>query len=138
MCATLKTKNSLAEVLGFTYPKLHTGKTWYVDFTAYDPAQGKMRRKKYMLDGIKKIKDRRNRASEMIESLLKLLRSGWSPWVNIDDNRGYILLEDAFKKYMATIEKMPKYKTRKSYTSRLNILREYIVNDNAKVYQKIT
>ena len=126
MCATLTQKNSLAEVLGFTYPKLHTGKSWYIDFCSYDPAQGKMRRKKYMLDGIVKVTERRKRAAEMIESLLKLLRSGWSPWVNTDDNRGYILLEDAFKKYMATIEKMPKYKTRKSYTSRLNILREYI------------
>lgn len=126
MCATLTQKNSLAEVLGFTYPKLHTGKSWYIDFCSYDPAQGKMRRKKYMLDGIVKVTERRKRAAEMIESLLKLLRSGWSPWVTADDNRGYILLEDAFKKYMATIEKMPKYKTRKSYTSRLNILREYI------------
>ncbi|MBR3830857.1 MAG: site-specific integrase [Muribaculaceae bacterium] len=126
MCATLTKKNSLAEVLGFTYPKLHIGKSWYIDFCSYDPARGKMRRKKYMLDGIGKVTERRKRAAEMIESLLKLLRSGWSPWVNIDDNRGYILLEDAFKKYMATIEKMPKYKTRKSYTSRLNILREYI------------
>lgn len=126
MCATFPSKNSLAEVLGFTYPKLHTGKSWYIDFCSYDPAQGKMRRKKYMLDSIGKITERRKRAAEMIESLLKLLRSGWSPWVNIDDNRGYILLEDAFNKYMSTIEKMPKYKTRKSYTSRLNILREYI------------
>ena len=126
MCATLTKKNSLAEVLGFTYPKLHSGKSWYIDFFSYDPAQGKMRRKKYMLDGIGKISERRKRAAEMIESLLKLLRSGWSPWVNTDDNRGYILLENAFKKYMATIDKMPKYKTRKSYTSRLNILREYI------------
>lgn len=119
-------KTSLNEVLGFTYPKLHTGKSWYIDFYSYDPARGKMRRKKYMLDGIGKISERRKRAAEMIESLLKLLRSGWSPWVTADDNRGYILLEDAFKKYMATIDKMPKYKTRKSYTSRLNILREYI------------
>ena len=119
-------KTSLNEVLGFTYPKLHTGKSWYIDFYSYDPAMGKMRRKKYMLDGIGKISERRKRATEMIESLLKLLRSGWSPWVTADDNRGYILLEDAFKKYMATIDKMPKYKTRKSYTSRLNILREYI------------
>lgn len=126
MCATLTKKNSLAEVLGFTYPKLHSGKSWYIDFCSYDPAQGKMRRKKYMLDSIGKVTERRKRAAEMIESLLKLLRSGWSPWVNTDDNRGYILLEDAFKKYMATIDKMPKYKTRKSYTSRLNILREYI------------
>lgn len=126
MCATLTKKNSLAEVLGFTYPKLHSGKSWYIDFCSYDPSQGKMRRKKYMLDSIGKVTERRKRAAEMIESLLKLLRSGWSPWVNTDDNRGYILLEDALNKYLATIDKMPKYKTRKSYTSRLNILREYI------------
>lgn len=119
-------KTSLNEVLGFTYPKLHTGKSWYIDFYSYDPAMGKMRRKKYMLDNVVKLGERRKKAAEMIESLLKLLRSGWSPWVTVDDNRGYILLEDAFKKYMATIDKMPKYKTRKSYTSRLNILREYI------------
>lgn len=119
-------KTSLNEVLGFTYPKLHTGKSWYIDFYSYDPAMGKMRRKKYMLDNVVKLGERRKKAAEMIESLLKLLRSGWSPWVNIDDNRGYILLEDALNKYMAAIDKMAKYKTRKSYTSRVNILREYI------------
>lgn len=119
-------KKSLAEVLSFTYPKLHTGKSWYIDFNSYDPAHGKMRRKKYMLDGISKVSERRKRAAEMIESLLKLLRSGWSPWINTDDSRGYILLEDALNKYLASIEKMPKFKTRKSYSSRLNILREYI------------
>ena len=126
MYLTTTKKTSLNEVLGFTYPKLHTGKSWYIDFYSYDPAQGKMRRKKYMLDNVEKIKERRKRASEMIESLLKLLRSGWSPWVNADDNRGYILLEEAINKYRASIEKMSKYKTIKSYTSRLNILKEYI------------
>lgn len=119
-------KNSLKVVLGFTYPRLHTGKSWYVDFCSYDPAQGKMRRKKYMLDGIPKVTERRRRAAEMIESLLKLLRSGWSPWVNADDCRGYILLEDALDKYSMSVDKMSKYKTRKSYASRLNVLREYI------------
>ena len=90
-------KTSLNEVLGFTYPKLHTGKSWYIDFYSYDPAMGKMRRKKYMLDGIGKISERRKRATEMIESLLKLLRSGWSPWVTADDNRGYIFFEGIFQ-----------------------------------------
>ena len=126
MSLSTSKKTTLNEVLGFTYPKLHIGKNWYIDFYSYDPAQGKMRRKKYMLDNVVKLGERRKRAAEMIESLLKLLRQGWSPWVNVDDNRGYILLEDALNKYMATIEKMSKYKTRKSYTSRLNILREYI------------
>lgn len=117
---------STKTILTFTYPKIHTGKSWYIDFYSLDPALGKMRRKKYMLDGIVKITDRRRRAAEMVETLLKMLRSGWSPWVNTDNNRGYILLAEALNKYMAAIDKMPKYKTRKSYISRLNILNEYI------------
>lgn len=126
MCAARKNFSPQREVLGFTYPKLHTGKSWYIDFTSYDPATGTMRRKKYMLDRIGKVSDRRKRASEMIESLLKLLRSGWSPWVNVEDNRGYCLLSEALEKYERSLEKLPKLKTRQSYGSRLNVLREYI------------
>lgn len=126
MCATRKNFSPKSEVLDFTYPKLHTGKSWYVDFFSLDPATGTMRRKKYMLDSIGKVTDRRKRAQEMIESLMKLLRSGWSPWVNVDDNRGYTLLEEALEKYEKSLEKLPKLKTRQSYSSRLNVLREYI------------
>ena len=79
MCATRKNFSPKSEVLAFTYPKLHTGKSWYVDFTSLDPATGTMRRKKYMLDSIPKISERRKRAAELTESLLKLLRS---PWIN--------------------------------------------------------
>lgn len=128
MCAARKNFSPKSEVLGFTYPKLHTKKSWYVDFFSLDPATGKMRRKKYMLDSINKVTERRKRAQEMIESILKLLRSGWSPWVNVEDSRGYTLLEDAFEKYEKSLEKLPKLKTRQSYSSRLNVLREYIMS----------
>lgn len=79
-----------------------------------------------MLDSIPKVTERRRRAAELIESLLKMLRSGWSPWVNADDNRGYVLIDDALRKYEASLEKMPKLKTRQSYRSKLNVLREYM------------
>lgn len=126
MCSARKKFSPKSEVLSFTYPRLHTGKSWYVDFTSHDPATGTMRRKKYMLDSIGKITDRRKRAQELIESLMSLLRSGWSPWVNVEDNRGYTLLEDALQKYEKWLEKQPKLKTRQSYSSKLNVLREYI------------
>ena len=126
MLSPRKHFSSLQEVLKFTYPKLHTGKSWYVDFMSYDPAAGKMRRKKYMLDSIPKITERRKRASELIEALTRQLRSGWSPWVNVEDSRGYTLLSDALDRYASSLERLPKYKTRKSYGSRLNVLREYI------------
>lgn len=126
MCALRKNFSPKSEVLAFTYPRLHTGKSWYVDFFALDPATGTMRRKKYMLDSIGKVTERRKRAQELIESVLKLLRAGWSPWVNVDDNRGYTLLEEALAKYGKSLERMPKLKTRQSYASHLNVLREYI------------
>lgn len=126
MCPARKNFSPKSEVLSFTYPKLHATKTWYVDFTSFDPATGTMRRKKYHLDSIKKITDRRKRAAELIEALTRQLRSGWSPWVNVDDNRGYVLIEDALNKYEAYLEKLPKLKTRQSYGSKLNVLREYI------------
>lgn len=121
-----KNFSPLSDVLKFTYPKLHEGKSWYVDFTAYDPATGAMRRKKYMLDSIKKVTARRKRAAELIEALLKQLRSGWSPWVDVNSNRGYTLLANALEKYERSLEQMPKLQTRRSYSSRLKILRDYI------------
>ena len=91
-------------ILQFTYPSLHTKKSWYVDFMSFDPGAGKMRRKKFMLGGIPKIPDRRKRAAELIEVLTKQLRAGWSTWVNVDDNRGYTALSDALDKYEAYVE----------------------------------
>lgn len=37
---------SIKEVVTYTLPKLHTGKNWYVDFTCYDPVDGKDASKK--------------------------------------------------------------------------------------------
>lgn len=126
MFPSKKKLSTLSEVLGFTYPKLHKGKSWYIDFLSYDPAVGKMKRKKYMLDSIPKLSDRRKRAVELTESLLKMLRTGWSPWVDVDSNRGFILLEAALTKYEQSLEHLPKKKTRQSYGSKLNVMKEYI------------
>ena len=125
MCPRTKKLNSLGEVLQYTPPKLHTGSKWYVDFYAYDPADGSMRRKKYHVDNAGKATERRRRAAELIESLTRLLRSGWSPWVNADTSRAYILFDAAVSKYLAHVERLPVYHTRKSYSSRLHILLEY-------------
>ena len=128
MCSTGKKSAPRSVILQFTYPRLHTKKSWYVDFMSFDPGAGKMRRKKFMLDGIPKITDRRKRAAELIEVLTKQLRAGWSPWVNVDDNRGYTALSDALDKYEAYVERMDKYKTRKSYSSRLAVFREFLAS----------
>lgn len=82
----------LSYSLGYTYPRLHTGKSWYVDFYAIDPATNKFRRKKYCLNRIQSKKLRREQATEIITTLLNLLRSGWNPWkIVIVDNTSTLL-----------------------------------------------
>lgn len=124
MCARPKLA-SQSELQSFTYPKLHVGKSWYIDFLAYDPAEGRMKRKKYMLDNIPTKAQRRIRAAEIISSTVKLLRTGWSPWVDASAARSYTLLDVALEKYERYLERLQRYQTRKMYQSRVNIMREY-------------
>lgn len=119
------------EILNYTLPKLHTGANWYVDFFCLDPATGKMKRKKYMLDSIKKVAARRERAAEIITNVTVRLRKGWTPWADVSDRRGYAQVEDVLELYRSHILKMlaagsMKKKTHYDYSSRMNHLKDFI------------
>lgn len=129
---------SAYEVITYSLPKLHTGKTWFVDFLCYDPAEGKMRRKKYHLDGIKSIRERRRRAQELIVGLTAKLKSGWNVWVENGSSRQYTLFSTVCKQYLSNIsillyrEQMKK-STYASYTSYMNIFMKYVEKRPFKV-----
>ena len=119
-------RNTATELIGFTYPKLHCGKSWYVDFYAFDPSTGEMRRKKFKLDGIPRISEKRRRAAEIIEAVTRQLRQGWNPWVNTQESRSFTLLSDCLDLYLEYVDKKgDRYKTKMRYRSSVNILREY-------------
>ena len=120
-------KNNL---IPYSFPKLHTGKKWYVDFTCYDPLTQTMRRKKYHLDSIKRISDRRRRAAELIAILALRLREGWTPWANTMSTRQTESVQYIVDHYMTYINmlherKIMKDKTFVDYSSRLKMLRSY-------------
>lgn len=125
MLYSTRTKTT-SQLLGFTYPKLHTGKNWYIDFYALDPATGEMRRKKYMLDGLDKVSQKRRKAAEIIEQIMRKLREGWNPWVNSQESRGFTTLQDCLDRYMEYVAKKSRSKTKHSYQSRVNILLQYL------------
>lgn len=77
MCTSSTRKNCLSDVIPYTLPQLHTGKSWYVNFYCFDPVVGAMKRKKYILDRYKTISERKARATEIITSVTARLRSGW-------------------------------------------------------------
>ena len=79
----------LKEVTEWTYPVLHRGRQWYVDFQAYDPARGIMRRKKFQLDRFKTRKAKVAMGMELIAALVQKLKAGWNPWVNAGRTRQF-------------------------------------------------
>ena len=125
MLYSTRTKTT-SQLLGFTYPKLHTGKNWYIDFYALDPATGEMRRKKFMLDGLDKVSQKRRKAAEIIEQIMRKLREGWNPWVNSQESRAFTTLQDCLDRYMEYVAKKSRSKTKHSYQSRVNILLQYL------------
>lgn len=119
------------EIVGFTIPKLHRGKQWYVDFFAYDPGRGNMRRKKYMLDHYKKKKERMTVASILIHNLIEKLKAGWNPYTNASRTRQFTELPVVLERYKAFILKQKergtmKQKTHIDYSSRLKVFELFL------------
>ena len=62
-------EKSVYEVLPYSLPVLHMGKSCYVDFFCFDPVVGQMRRKKYNLNRFKTKTEIKARAAEIISSV---------------------------------------------------------------------
>lgn len=126
-------KSNLIEsgVLDYTMPRLHKGKKWYVDFYAYDPVKGAMRRKKYMLDHYNTSKGRQEMASMLVAELFHKLRAGWNPFVKTEVSRGFtdwLVVVNRYLEFVhaALVKGTLKRKTAVDYESRMRQLRLYI------------
>lgn len=121
---------SIDNIIGYTLPKFHTGKNWYIDFKAFDPLEQTMKRKKYMLDGIDKASERKKRAAEVITNLTNQLRTGWNPWADTSNSRQYTQFIDIIQLYYKYITKLHKSNVFKEttfldYKKRIKMLAEY-------------
>ena len=122
---------SPSRLIGFTLPRLHTGKNWYVDFFAYDPVSDGMKRKKYMLDRVGKASERRIMATLLIANLTQRLIKGWSPWVRDDSTRHMTPFADVMAAYRDSVAAREtkgtlKHKTAYDYLGRVRSLETYI------------
>ncbi len=127
-----------AALVGYTLPQLHTGKSWYVDFFAWDPVSERMKRKKYMLDRCKTVSERRTMASLLITSITHRLLKGWNPFVSSDSTRHLTAFDDVLKKYRDYISSMEakgtlKQKTAYDYLSRVGTLETYISECHVRI-----
>lgn len=138
MFKSKRKRQSINQIISYTSPVLHQGKTWYVDFKIYDPLQESMRRKKYMLDRYKKNSDKKRYANELILLLSQKLKSGWNPFVDASSARQYTPYIDVISLYHKNLEKLLKIKsikesTYKDYKKRIKVLTDY----NSKHYPPV-
>lgn len=134
----ITTQSGLQAALQFTIPTLkENGAGRYIEFYAYDPERGKMRRKTVKLNRIKGKTNCRNYARGVIKRLIDRLNHGWNPWI-AKDLEELVLFEDAVNRYDCHLEKMLasgyfRKETYVGYKSNIKILRYYISKKH-KIY----
>ena len=95
----LPQKSTIDEIISFTYPRLReNAPAWYVEFYAFDPVRGKMRRKRIKINRLATKKQRREYAAGLIIRLYQQLIRGWNPWVE-KEFEVTISFDDAIKRY---------------------------------------
>ena len=98
--------SKIQEIKSYTPPILHMGKDWYIDFYAFNPVDGVMKRKKIKLNFIKSVKERRAYAKGCINRLSEKLATGWNPWIEQECGNAFLLFKDVIDKYRTFLAKM--------------------------------
>lgn len=118
------------EIRRYTPPVYHQGKESYIDFYAFDPATGKMRRKKIKLNKIKNANHRRKYCNNLMNRLSEQLSQGWNPWIEKSSGSAYLPFSEIIDRYRTYIDKLLnegvyRPETHKSLSSQLKNLVEY-------------
>lgn len=111
--------------MGYTAPRLHDGREWYIDFYIIDPLTGEPRRKKYMVPKDRLKRRRYQTAQEMLTRIGARLREGWNPWISETGARGNTSFQEIRNQYLAHIRATLRKSSIYNYDSRLKVLDEY-------------
>lgn len=127
------------ETKEWTPPVYHKGKENYVDFYAFDPSRGCMRRKKIMLDHMKNQRSRNSYARSLIEELTQKLIRGWNPWIEQKAGAQFTTWKDVCSLYRQYVVKLHndsafREETMRDYLSRLSIFEKWEEKSEFKVF----
>lgn len=136
-------KNSVSEeaarIQGYRMPVYRKGAQHYVEFYVFNPATGKLERRKKMFDSIRPPKLRNETAHRFCQEIGARLRSGWNPFIEEACNGEYSLFSDACNKYEEYIKKLTnegsmRTDTLVGYLSKLKILKLWISEGKKNIY----
>lgn len=128
--------NSIKE---WTPPTYHKGREYYIDFYAFDPFSGRLKRKKTMLGRFRSQRERNAYAKKLLEELTQKLARGWNPWVESKSSAQFTSWREVAMRYRQYVLKMHsdssfREETMRDYLSRLGILEGWIEESSYNVY----
>lgn len=113
--------------LSYRYAQRSQGETRdYVFFSAIDPAQGKLRRKRIYIDHIREVKLRDRHAKKLIDHINSLLDAGKNPFIDQDNSKKYTTIDKALKFVIDFKNLYIRKRTKHSFDSRINIFRNWL------------
>ena len=135
----ISTLSGVSSALQYTLPVYReTEGCSYIEFYAFDPEQGKLRRKRIKTNRIKGVGKRRQYVRDVMKRIGDQLQRGWNPWV-AKDTADLYTFEEALSRYESHIEKMVirryfRKETYAGYKSYVKILRQYIMKKSPIYY----
>lgn len=87
-------KRGVASAIQYTLPVYRETKNCnYVEFYAFDPSIGRLRRKRIKTNRIKGVVKSRQYVRDLIKRITEQLNRGWNPWIAKDVSDLYIFSE---------------------------------------------
>ena len=90
----------------WTPPSYHKGREFYIDFYAFNPSEGRLKRKKIMLGRFRSQRERNAYARQLIEELTQKLVRGWNPWVESKSAAQFTSFQEVTSRYRQYVVKM--------------------------------
>lgn len=123
--------SGIASAIQYTLPVYReTQGCNYIEFYAFDPSIGRLRRKRIKTNRIKGVVKRRQYARDVIKRITDQLNRGWNPWIAKDTSELYVFSEvlDRFETHINKMLESGYYRkeTYNGYKSYLKILSEYV------------
>lgn len=86
--------SGIASAIQYTLPVYReTEGCNYIEFYAFDPNKGRLRRKRIKTNRIKGVVKRRQYVRDLIKRLTDQLSHGWNPWIAKDTSELYVFSE---------------------------------------------
>lgn len=134
-----KKQQAIDEIVGWKPPVFHQASECYVSVSAFDPARGEFRIKKFMLGHVKGKRQQKQYGEALIKRLTEKLMRGWNPWIEMAQPLEYSSFDEVCEKYKEYLLKLLKERNMReetvtSYTSRIKVLEEWKAKEKVNLF----